>query len=179
MSVQFLQSTTPQENQTIRVNDCIVRGNIIANNDVSVAGNLSTTGILSFQANIDGAVSGQIQLPALQTFVQATATNANVAASVAGVAPQQFKIATFETSPGVGGDLAAGASVSFNVFHSGIVAGKTIVLLSKSGSYNGNLEVNAFVGACTANEFVITRHNFGATTASGTEEILVKLIQTA
>ena len=179
MSIRLLQSTTPQENQSIRVNDLTVRGNVVANNGVDVAGGISLNGALSFEPNINGAVSGTIQLPALQTFVQATATNANVAASVAGVAPQQFKIATFETSPGVGGDLAAGASVSFNVFHSGIVAGKTIVLLSKSGSYNGNLEVNAFVSAATANEFVITRHNFGATTASGTEEILVKLIQTA
>jgi hypothetical protein len=178
MSARFYQSTTPQENQTIRCNDCLVRGSITCSEGISTSSNISLDGILSFDANVDGAVSGKVVLPALQTFVQATATNANVAASTGGVAPQQFKIATFETSPGVGGDLAAGASVSFNVFHSGIVAGKTIVLLSKSGSYNGNLEVNAYVAACTANEFVITRHNFGATTASGTEEILVKLIQT-
>lgn len=179
MSALFYQNAIPQENQSIKCNDITVRGSVIANESVSVAGNISTSGTLSFQANADGAKTGKISFPALENFVQPTATNANVAASTGGVAPQQFKISTFESSPGVGGDLAAGASVSFAVFHSGIVAGKTIILLSKSGSYNANNSVNAFVGSATDNEFTITRHNFGASTASGTEEILVKLIQTA
>jgi len=179
MSVQFLQSNTPQENQTIKCNDLTVRGNVVANESVSVAGGITTNAELAFQANADGAVSGKISLPALTNYTQATATNANVAASTGGVAPQQFMITTYESSPGVGGDIAAGASVSFNVFHSGVVAGKTMILISKAGSYNDNKEVNAFVAVTGNGEFDITRHNFGSSTASGTEQLIVKLIQTA
>ena len=179
MSIRLLQSSTPQENQSIKVNDITVRGSVVANESVSVAQGISLNGALSFEANTDGAVSGKIQLPALENFTQATANNANVAASTAGVAPQQFMISTYESSAGVGGDIASGASVSFNVFHSGVVAGKTMVLISKAGSYNDNKEVNAFVAVTGNGEFDITRHNFGATTASGTEQLIIKLIQTA
>jgi len=177
MSARFFQSSTPQENQTIKCNDLTVRGAVVANESIAVAKGISLNGELSFEPNTDGAISGKIQLPALENFTQPTATNANVAASTGGVAPQQFRISTFESAPGVGGDLAAGASVSFDVFHSGIVAGKTIILVSKAGSYNGNTKVSAFIGAAANNEFTVTRHNFGATTASGTEQLLFKLIQ--
>lgn len=179
MSVQFLQSITPQENQTIRVNDVVARGAITCSESISSSANVSLDGILSFNANSDGAVSGKILLPALENFTQATANNANVAASTGGVAPQQFMITTYESSAGVGGDIAAGASVSFNVFHSGIVAGKTIVLCCKAGSYNALTNVTDYVSATSANQFTVTRHNHGSSTASGNQQLLFKLIQTA
>jgi hypothetical protein len=180
MSIRLLQSNTPQEYiQTIKVNDITVRGNVVANNSVSVAGGITTNAELAFEANTDGAVSGKIMLPALENFTQPTANNANVAASTGGVAPQQFMITTFESSAGVGGDIAAGASVTFTVFHSGVVAGKTMILCSKAGSYNGLVEVTDYVSSTSANEFTVTRHNHGATTASGNQQLIFKLIQTA
>jgi hypothetical protein len=121
---------------------------------------------------------GKLRLPPLTTFPQATAANANVAASIGGVAPEQFMVSTFESSPGVGGDIAAGASVTFNIFHSGVVAGKTMVLMSKAGSYNGLYEVVDYVSATGTGNIFVTRHNHGATTASGTQQLLFKLIQT-
>ena len=108
MSAQFLQSYTPAENQTIRVNDAIIRGD---------------------------TQCGKITLPALGIHQQLTSTSTNL--GITGDA-EQFVIQTFETSPGVGGDLVAGASVNFTVIHGGVVAGKTLVLVSKAGSYNGN-----------------------------------------
>jgi hypothetical protein len=179
MSALFYQNAVPQENQSIKCNDITVRGSVVANESVSVAAGIALNGGLTFENNADGALQGKISLPALTIYPQATATNANVAASTGGVAPQQFMISTYESSAGVGGDLAAGASVSFTVFHSGVVAGKTMVLVAKAGSYNGNNEVNAFVGVAGSGEFDITRHNFGSTTASGSEQLIVKLIQTA
>jgi len=176
MSVQFLQSTINQENQTIRVNDCVVRGAVTCAESLT-AGSLNSSGALQLTGT--ALTGGQIKLPALTNYVQATANNANVAASTGGVAPEQFMISTYESSAGVGGDIAAGASVSFNVFHSGVVQGKTMILISKAGSYNDLKNVSAFVSVTGSGEFDITRHNFGSTTASGTEQLIVKLIQTA
>ena len=158
MSAQFFQSNIPAENQTIRVNDANIRG------DLQLTGTALT--------------GGKLRLPPLTTFPQATANNANVAASIGGVAPEQFMVATFESSPGVGGDIAAGASVTFNIFHSGVVAGKTMVLMSKAGSYNGLWQVVDYVSATTTGNIFVTRYNHGATTASGTQQLIFKLIQT-
>ena len=158
MSAQFFQSNIPAENQTIRVNDANIRG------DLQLTGTALT--------------GGKLRLPPLTTFPQATANNANVAASIGGVAPEQFMVATFESSPGIGGDIAAGASVTFNIFHSGVVAGKTMVLMSKAGSYNGLYEVTDYVSATGNGNIFVTRHNHGSTTASGTQQLIFKLIQT-
>ena len=183
MSVQFLKSSIPQENQSIKVNDCTVRGHSTIAEYLTVTGNVTQSadstigGILTMTGT--ALTGGKIKLPALTEYPQATATNANVAASTGGVAPEQFIIKTFETSPGVGGDLAAGASVSFNVFHSGVVANKTMILCSKAVSANTLVETNAWVSYTTDNSFIVTRHNFGATTAVGNEKLIFKLIQTA
>lgn len=176
MSVRFLQSNTPQENQTIKCNDITVRGSVVANESVSVANGISLNGELSFQANTDATRTGKIQFPVLVSYTQATS---NTTAITVSGAEQQFKISTFESSPGVGGDIASGAGATFSVSHAGIVAGKTIILVSKQGSYNDNTNVNVFVGDAGNGVFQLTRRNFGSTTASGTEEILVKLIHTA
>jgi hypothetical protein len=176
MSVRFLQSTTPQENQTIRVNDVIARGAITCTEGISTSSSISLDGSLSFDGT--ALTGGQITLPPLTNFPQATANNANVAASIGGVAPEQFMVTTFESSPGVGGDIAAGASVTFNIFHSGVVAGKTLVLMSKAGSFNGLYEVTDYVSATSNGNIFVTRHNHGATTASGNQQLIFKLIQT-
>tara|TARA_B110001450_G_scaffold32536_1_gene28219 strand:- start:71 stop:613 length:543 start_codon:yes stop_codon:yes gene_type:complete len=178
MSVQFLKSTVPQESQTIRVNDCIIRGHSTVAEYLTVTGNMSTNGTLGFGPHpSDASKSGEITIPALTNYPQATSNTANVAASTGGVAPQQFMITTFESSAGVGGDIAAGASVTFTVFHSGVVAGKTMILCSKAGSYNGLVLVTDYVSSTSANQFTVTRHNHGSTTASGNQQLIFKLIQ--
>jgi len=173
MSAKFFQQSTPAENQFIKCSDIDCRG------PAAVSGNATINGVLTMTENTDKSKSGKIVLPPIVNYPQATANNANVAASTGGVAPEQFMITTFESSAGVGGDIAAGASVTFSVFHSGIVAGKTLVLCAKAGSYNGLINVNDFVSATLANEFKVTRHNFGSTTASGNQQLIFKLIQTA
>tara|TARA_B110001450_G_scaffold127828_1_gene120239 strand:- start:297 stop:836 length:540 start_codon:yes stop_codon:yes gene_type:complete len=179
MSARYFQQSHNNENLSIKCNDADVRGTLLCAESVESSGKLSLKADLTFLPNTDGEVSGKITLPALENFQQATANNANVAASTGGVAPQQFMITTFESSAGVGGDIASGASVTFVVFHSGIVAGKTMVLCSKAGSYNGLIEVTDYVSATSAGQFQVTRHNHGSTTASGNQQLIFKLIQSA
>lgn len=177
MSAQFFQSSTPAENQTIKVNDCIVRGAITCSGSIDVSGGVSIDGGLSFDANPSAPQNeGKISLPALTNYTQGTSNT--TAVTITGN-QQQFTITTFETSAGVGGDIASGASVNFTVNHSGIVAGKTIVLCAKAGSYNALVNVNDFVASTGTNDFTVTRHNFGAGTASGRQVLMFKLIQTA
>ena len=88
-------------------------------------------------------------------------------------------ITTYESSAGVGGDIAAGASVTFTVFHSGVVAGKTMILCSKAGSYNGLTKVTDYVSSTSNNQFTVTRHNHNSSTASGNQQLIFKIIQTA
>ena len=159
MSSQYINQNKPQNQINARMKDLVLDG------DFNLVGPTLT--------------AGKVVLPVLTNYIQPTANNANVAASTGGVAPQQFMISTFESSPGVGGDIAAGASVTFTVFHYGIVAGKTMVLCSKAGSYNGLFEVTDYVSSISANEFTVTRHNHGATTASGTQQLIFKIIHTA
>ena len=173
MSARFFQQSTPAENQFIKCSDIDCRG------PAAVSGNATINGVLTMTENTDKSKSGKIVLPPIVNYTQATNNLANVAASTGGVAPEQFMITTFESSAGVGGDIAAGASVNFTVFHSGVVAGKTLVLCAKAGSYNGLIEVNDFVASTSANQFTVTRHNFGASTASGNQQLIFKLIQTA
>jgi len=171
MSARFFQSSTPSEDQSIKCNDITVRGSVIANESIAVAKGISLNGALSFEDNTNGAVSGTISLPALTVYPQATATNANVAASTGGVAPQQFAIETFD------GSIAAGASVSFQVFTTSVKPGKTLVLCSNDVSDNTLLTVNSFCSYVGADAFIITRHNFGTVAAAGKQKIIVKFIQ--
>lgn len=179
MSARYFQQTHNNENLSIKCNDAAVKGALSVAETLTAQGALSIRADLNFLANTDGEVSGKITLPALENFPQATATNANVAASTGGVAPQQFIITTYESSPGVGGDLAAGASVSFNVFHGGVVANKTMILCSKAVSANTLVDTNAWVSYTADNSFIVTRHNFGSITAVGSEKLIFKLIQSA
>ena len=180
MSARYFQQSHNNENLNIKCNDAEVKGTLRCAESIRSEGTLSLKSVLTFLTNTDQPEdSGKISLPPLENFTQPTANNANVAASTGGVAPQQFMISTFESSAGVGGDIAAGASVTFDVFHSGVVAGKTMILCSKAGSYNGLTEVNDYVSATIANQFTVTRHNHGATTASGTQQLIFKLIQSA
>ena len=170
MSALFYQNAIPQENQTIKVNDLTVRGNMVANNSVSVQGGITTNAELGFEANSDPAVSGKIILPAMTKYTQLTSTTTSVTISAG---EQQFLIETFD------GSIAAGASAAFNVSHASCVAGKTLILCSNDVSDNTLINVNSFVAYATNGAFIITRHNLGAVAAAGKQTITVKIIQTA
>ena len=172
MSAQFFQSSIPQENQSIKCNDITVRGSVVANESVAVAKGISLNGALSFEANTDPAVSGTITLPALPAaYSQITSETTNV--TITG-AEQQFKIDTFAT-----GSIAAGANVSFSVFHSGYEVGKTLVLIANGLSDNTLITTNCFVAYATNGAFIITRHNVGAVAQADKQTIIVKLVQSA
>ena len=170
MSVQFLQSSTPQENQSIKCNDITVRGAVVANETVAVAKGISLNGGLSFETNTDGTITGKIQVPALTVTSQLTSTSTNV--GITGD-PQQFSIETFD------GSIPAGTSVSFQVFNTSCVAGKTLILCANDVSDNTLLNVNSFVAYQAGGSFIVTRHNFGTTAAAGKQKLIFKLIQSA
>ena len=169
MSAQFFQSSIPQENQTIKCNDLPVRGSVVANESLAVAKGISLNGALSFEANTDPSVSGTILLPAMTKYTQLTSTTTGVTITAA---EQQFAIDTFAT-----GTIAAGATASFSVSHSGYVVGKTLVLIANDVSDNTLLTTNCFVAYGGAGAFIITRHNVGAAPQANKQTIIVKLIQ--
>ena len=72
MSVQFLQSSTPQENQTIKVNDITCRGHQTIAEYLTVDGNATSGGILTLAPNSDPLASGKILLPAMSIYTQGT-----------------------------------------------------------------------------------------------------------
>ena len=172
MSVQFLQSTVPQESQTIRVNDCIIRGHGTVAEYLTVTGNLSTNGSLGLGPHpSDASKSGEITLPAMSVYTQLTSTT--TAVSVAS-GDQQFIVDTFDT-----GVIAAGATVSFAVNNPSILLNKTIVVMNKMGSTSALVNVIDFVSITAAGGMTITRHNFGSGAAPGLQRLAFKLIQTA
>jgi hypothetical protein len=170
MSIRLLQSTIPQENQTIRVNDATIRGNLVANGTVSIAKGVSTNAELSLQANTDPAVSGKIIFPAMTIYTQLTSQT--TAVSVAN-GDQQFIVDTF-----AGGSIPAGTSIVFNVNNPSIVLDKTIVVMNKMGSTTALTEVNDFVSVTASGGMTITRHNFGGGAGVGLQRLCFKLIQT-
>jgi large exoprotein involved in heme utilization and adhesion len=171
MSARFFQSSTPQENQSIKCNDLTVRGSVVANESVSVAEGISLNGALSLEANSDPAVGGKIVLPAMAVYTQLTSSTATV--SVAS-GDQQFIVDTF-----AGASIPAGTAVSFAVNNPSIVINKTIVVMNKMGSTAALTEVNDFVSITAEGGMTITRHNFGAGAATGLQRLCFKLIQTA
>ena len=100
MSVQFLQSTVPQESQTIRVNDCIIRGHGTVAEYLNVTGALSTTAGLTVGTTITHA-----NIPSAN-IVQLTSPSTEIDAT--GVAnPYNFNVSTFNAT------LAAGTQTTF------------------------------------------------------------------
>ena len=135
MSARFFQSDTPQENQYIKCNDLTVRGAVIANESVTVAGNLSTAAGLTVGTSIthDNIPAANIvQLTSITTAIDATAV-AN---------PFNFNVSTFAATTAAGGEetfflnMPAGrlnslgfASVSA-YYYSGVVGTAGIPVLS-------------------------------------------------
>ena len=149
MSAQFFQSNIPAQNQTIRVNDAIIRGDAVISGDTQC---------------------GKITLPAMSIYTQLTSQT--TAVSVA-AGDQQFIVDTFD-----GASIPGGSSISFAVNNPSILLNKTIVVMNKMGSTAALTEVNDFVSVTAAGGLTLTRHNFGATAATGLQRLCFKLIQT-
>ena len=171
MSARYFQSSTPNENQSIKCNDITVRGSVVANESVSVAQGISLNGALSFEDNTDPAVSGTIQLPAMTVYTQLTSTTQTV--SVAS-GDQQFIVDTF-----TGGVIPAGTAVSFAINNPSIQLNKTLIAVTKMGSTSALTEVIDFVSITAAGGMTLTRYNFGTAAAPGLQRLAFKLIQTA
>ena len=169
MSALFYQNAVPQENQSIKCNDITVRGNVVAQNSVSVEGGITTNAELAFEANSDPAVSGKIKLPAMTVYTQLTSQTTAVA--ITGN-EQQFIVDTFDTA-----SIPAGTSITFAINNASIEINKTIVVMNKMGSTAALTEVNDFVSITAAGGMTITRHNFGTGAATGLQRLCFKLIQ--
>tara|TARA_R110002050_G_scaffold104011_1_gene213136 strand:+ start:289 stop:849 length:561 start_codon:yes stop_codon:yes gene_type:complete len=113
MSANYFRSDTNQENQTIKVNDAIIRGNCTVAGATTIAGTLGCTGDFTAGGKViaTGSVQGSqfIQAGPAATFVQATSLSTEVDASGAAAGTRQFQIET------VNATLAFGASALFNL----------------------------------------------------------------
>jgi hypothetical protein len=115
-------------------------------------------------------VANEIILPAMTVYTQLTSQT--TAVSVAN-GDQQFIVDTF-----TGASIPGGSSITFAINNPSIVLNKTIVVMNKMGSVAALTEVNDFVSVTAAGGMTITRHNFGATAATGLQRLCFKLIQT-
>jgi hypothetical protein len=171
MSALFYQNAIPQENQSIKCNDITVRGSVVANENVSVVGGITTNAEIALEANSNPLVSGKIIFPAMSVYTQITSQT--TAVSVAS-GDQQFMVDTFDTA-----SIPAGTSITFAVNNPSIVLNKTIVVMNKMGSTAALTDVIDFVSITAAGGMTITRHNFGTVAATGLQRLCFKLIQTA
>ena len=100
MSARFFQQSTPAENQSIKVNDAIIRGHSTIAEYLTVTGNLTTSGALKVGSFIqhDNIPNANItQLTSPSTEIDATAV-AN---------PYNFNVSTFNAT------LSAGSFTTF------------------------------------------------------------------
>jgi hypothetical protein len=171
MSARFFQQSHNNENLSIKCNDAHVRGALICDESITSVGAASFNSVLTLQANVDPLASGKITFPAMNVYVQGTSQTTQVSVAAG---DQQFIVDTFS-----GASIPGGSSISFAVNNPSIVLNKTIVVMNKMGSTNALTEVNDFVSVTAAGGMTITRHNFGATAATGLQRLCFKLIQTA
>ena len=168
MSSQYIQSTTPTNDINIKVHDATIRNDLIVNKDLTVGGS-SITGNLTVSGSLSLTGTGKIVLPALVNYTQLTSETTPV--TITG-AEEQFTITTAAT-----GTINPSTTRLFNVNHSGVVSGKTMVLLSRTSSLGGSPQLLNWV-AFTDNGLIrIARHNLSTVAETGEEEIIVKLIQ--
>lgn len=113
----------------------------------------------------------KLALPAMNLYTQATSQTTSV---VITGDEEEFALDTYTSA-----SIPAGTSVAFNIFNKSVITNKTIVLCSAMGSVAGLNQVNNFVSVSGAGVIVLTRHNFGSTSATGLQRVAFKLIQTA
>ena len=159
MSIRLLQSTIPQENQTVRVNDCIVRGAITCAESATV-----NSLVVSNGANFKRVTFKPLPVAYTQT------TSAGTVVAITG-AEESFDINTFALT------TAAGALEAFDITHSGVGANDMVQLtqVSYSGNYNVNGALCAHVAAVSAGSITIGIKNWGSGSANGAMKLRFKL----
>jgi len=160
MSVQFLQSTINQESQTIRVNDCVVRGSLTCAESVTGSSLIASNG-----ASLKGSLTFK---PAPVLYTQTTSAGSAVDITAA---DECFEIDTFALT------TAAGDLEAFNITHSGVGALDSVQLtqVSYSGAYNVNGAMCAHVAAVSAGSITIGIKNWGTGAANGSMKLRFKL----
>tara|TARA_R110002153_G_scaffold138885_3_gene289497 strand:+ start:5632 stop:6138 length:507 start_codon:yes stop_codon:yes gene_type:complete len=168
MSSQYLNQAVPNSNVNIRINDAVVTGELSVVENSSFSGKLTVGGyVQSGSLLLNG--SGEIRLPALTTYTQVGTETSPMTISGA---EEQFIIKTSST-----GTINPSTTRLFNVNHSGVIAQKTMILLSRTSSLGGSPQLLNWV-AYTDNGIIrIARHNLSTIPETGFEEIIVKLIQ--
>ena len=141
MSANYFRSDTNQENQTIKVNDAIIRGNCTVAGASTVAGTLGCTGALTVGAGLTvGTSITHDNIPAANIVQLTSITTAIDATGVAN--PFNFNVSTFNAATLAGGEetfflnMPAGRLNSYGFagisqyYYSGVVGTAGIPVLS-------------------------------------------------
>ena len=168
MSSQYLNSTIPNENINLKVNNVLVNGSLQVANNSTFDSKLSVNSYIEADSLILSG-SGRITLPALPIYTQTGAETSPL--SITG-AEEQFIIKTSST-----GTINPSTTRLFNVNHSGVISQKTMVLLSRTSSIGGSPQLLNWVAYTDNGVIRIARHNLSTIAETGYEEIIVKLIQ--
>ena len=172
MSSRLFQSDVPQKNQFIKCSDVVVRGTLRCEGDASFLGTslTSTGGITAKSLALTVGGDGKITLPTLVRYQQLTSETTPV--TITG-GEQQFLVAT-----ATAGTVAAGTTRLFTITHAGVFAGSTMVLINRAGTFAGNQQVISYVAFTGASTIRIGMHNLSTVAATGSDELMFKLIQT-
>ena len=167
MSAQYLNAETPNLQQKIRVYSAVVKENLVVEGEASVTSKMSV-GSSFAAASIRLSGSGKITLPALVNYQQLTSEVTPV--TISGN-EEQFKITT-----AVASNVNPGTTRLFTVTHSGVFD-STMVLLSRGFSTGTNQQLLTWVAYTTPGTIRIGLHNLSTIAATGSEDIIIKLIQ--
>jgi hypothetical protein len=160
MSARYFQSTTPNELQTIRVNDSIVRGAL------TVA---ESSQLHSLNVDSGSSLKGSITFkPAPVLYTQTVSSGSAVAITGA---DECFDVNTFALT------TAAGGIEAFNITHSGVQALDSVQLtqISYSGAYNVNGALVAHIAEVSAGIITVGIKNWGTGSANGAIKLRFKL----
>ena len=136
MSSQYLQSLTPNEELTIRVNDATIRGNLVVNGTANIPSIQSTGTIAANSLSLNNGSS----------FTQSTSPTTTVNATSA---KDTFQITTFNQTLLAGGDTSFLVSLEeISLYDNAIISNA-----SYSGTYGTNGLPFAFI------QFITTSSN--------------------
>tara|TARA_R110000751_G_C13559706_1_gene457307 strand:+ start:121 stop:630 length:510 start_codon:yes stop_codon:yes gene_type:complete len=167
MSAQYLNDENPNLQQNIRVYSAVVKQNLVVDGEASVVSKMSV-GSSFAAASLRLSGSGKITLPALTNYQQLTSEVTPV--TITG-SEEQFKITT-----AVASNVNPATTRLFTVTHSGVFD-TTMVLLSRATSTGTNQQLLTWVAYTTPGTIRIGMHNLSTIAATGSEDIIIKLIQ--
>ena len=167
MSSQYLNSANPNLDQKIRCYSAVVKENLVVEGEASVISNMSVGGSFG-AASLSLSGSGKITLPALVNYQQLTSEVTPV--TITG-SEEQFKITT-----AVASNVNPATTRLFTVTHAGVLD-STMVLLSRANITGTNQQLLTWIAYTTTGTIRIGLHNLSTIAATGSEDIIIKLIQ--